>query len=252
MTWRQTRAGYRCVFAFAAAACLITPARAQQANIQAVRFYTVKPDRVADFLAATKEYSAIVTKGGSDRYYSVWHSLTGANEYARVDFYAKWADLNAVPEPRMKEQAAELQSITRRIVHCSESSHRVISEVLPDLSLPQTGAAPMVRVLRTRVCPEKVNEYLAMVKSEVTPAAKKAGLKLFSTSQVRYGSVSTGFISVARMNGWADLDGGTWIQKAMGEEGYQRFLGKLRPLTVESEVTILSLLPDSSHLPTAR
>ena len=62
----------------AAAAMLITPARAQQANIESERFYTVEPDRLADFLSATRKYNAIVMKTRSDHYYSLWHSLTGA------------------------------------------------------------------------------------------------------------------------------------------------------------------------------
>jgi hypothetical protein len=33
----------------------------------------------------------------------------------------------------------------------------------------------------------------------------------------------------------------------MGAEGYQRFLMKLRPLTIESEAIIYRLVPDSSY-----
>jgi hypothetical protein len=239
----------QCVFAIVVAAMLITPVRAQ--NVRSLFFYTIKPDRVGDFLAATKENAAVETKGGSERSFSVWHSLTGANEYVRVVNYTKWAELDRGPEAKMKDLAAELQSVGTRIGACIESSHRVIDELLPDLSLPPAGAVQMIRVLRTRVRPDKVNEYMAMVKSEVSPAAKKAGLKVFTVSQVRYGAPGTEFISVAGITNWGDLDGGTWIQKAMGEEGYQRFLLKLRPLTIESEADIYRLVPDSGYSPAA-
>jgi len=242
------RFGYQCVFALA---MLIAPARAQQPTIQSVRFYTVKPDRVADFLAATKEVSALYAKGGSTRYYYLLHSLTGANEYLRVDNYAKWADAEAAPDPKMAEQRVQLAALTTRIVQCTEGSHRLIDELIPDLSLPQTGAVQMIRVLRTRVRPEKIGEYLALVKSEVVPAAKKAGVKLYSTSQVRYGGSNTEFVVVSGLNAWADLDGGLFIQKAMGEDGYQRFLLKLRPLTIDSEANLYRFVPESSYLPAA-
>ena len=116
---------YQCVFAIAAAV-LIAPARAQ--NIRSVRFYTVKPDRVADYLAASKEYVAVLTKGGSDRSFSMWHSLSGANQYALIfPANTKWANLDAGPDPKMKGQAAaELQSVDTRIIQCVESSRRVI------------------------------------------------------------------------------------------------------------------------------
>jgi hypothetical protein len=107
----------------------------------------------------------------------------------------------------------------------------------------------MLRVLRTRVRPEKVSEYTALVKSESLAAAKKAGLKFYTVSQVRYGEPSTEFVSVSGLSKWADLDGGLWIQKAMGEEGYQRFLAKLRPLTIESEAEIYSVVFESSYQP---
>jgi hypothetical protein len=249
MSWRQRRFGYQCVFAIAAATMLITPARAQQANIQSIRFYAIKPDRVADFLAATKEYSDLMREGGSERYYFTLHSLTGANEYVRVDNFAKWSDLDEAVDPKMKEQAAQLQSITTRIFQCVESSRRVIDEIQPDLSLPQTVGVQMLRVLRTRVRPEKANEYMALVKSETLPAAKKVGLKFYTVSQVRYGEPNTEFVSVSGLSKWADLDGGLWIQKAMGEEGYQHFLAKLRPLIIESEAEIYSVVFDSSYQP---
>jgi hypothetical protein len=249
MSWRQTRIGYQCVFAFVAAAFLVTPARAQQANIQRIIFYTLKPDRVGDFLAATKEFGEVAKKGGSERYYYTLHSLTGANEYARVDSYVKWADLDAAasPEPKLKEQAAEIQGITARINQCIESSHRIIDEVLPDLSLPQTGGVQMLRVLRQRVRPDKVGEFVALQKSEASPAAKKAGLKFYTVSQVRYGEPNSEFVSVSGLAKWADLDGGTWIQKAMGEEGYQRFVAKVRPLIIETTSDVYSVVFDSSY-----
>ena len=241
--------GYRCALTLAAAAFLVAPARAQQ-SIQSIRFYTVKADRVTDFLAATKEFAEVAKKGGSERYFFLLHSLTGANEYVRVDNYTKWSDLDAAgPEPKMKEQAAQLQTITARISGCIESSHRMIDELVPDLSLPQTGAVQMLRVLRTRVRPEKVGEYQTLLKSDVVPAAKKGGLKLFTVSQVRYGEPNTEFVSVAGMSKWADLDGGNMIQKAMGEEAYQRYLGKLRALIIEADADVYSVIFDSSYQP---
>jgi hypothetical protein len=247
MSWRPRRFRYQCVFAMVAAAMVISPAQAQ--NIRRIQLATVKPDRVGDFLAAVKESAALEKKGGSERFFSVWHSLTGANEYVLARNYAKWADLDAGPEPKMKDLAAQLQAIGTRITQCIETSHMIVDEVLLDLSLPQTGPISMIRVLRSRVKPDKVNEYTALLKSEMLPAMKKAGLKLFAVSQVRYGGPNTEFISVSGINSWADLDGGLPIQKAMGEEGYQRFLAKLRPLIIESEANVFRFVPDSSYSP---
>lgn len=251
MSCSKRRGCYRCVFAMAAAVSLIAPALAQERNIRAVRFYRVKPDRVGDFRAAIKEYTGIVKTGGSSRFYTTWVSLTGPNEYLRVDHYAKWADLDVVAEPKLKEQAADLQRIGIRIIQCTESSERIIEEILPDLSLPMGDIPKMVRTQLTRVRPDKINEYLALVKSDVFPAVKKAELKSYSIAQVRYGAPSSEFLTVSGLDNWAQLDERRGIQKAMGEEGYQRFLAKIRPLVLAVEYNMYRFEPDLSYLPAA-
>jgi len=256
MNRSQRRAVYHGVLAAFAAAALVIPARAQEgpANIRSLSFYTVKPDRIGDFQAEIKEYEAVLTKAGAgaSHYHSMWHSLTGPNEYVLADYSTKWADFDSTPDPKLKEVQADLQRIGTRITQCTESLHRIIEEVLPDLSLPGGAGVPkMISVLRSRVRPDKVDEYLGLVKNEVLPAAKKSGLTVFSVSRVRYGAPTTEFISVAGLSKWADLDGGFGVPKGMGEEGYQRFLEKIRPLLVESEYAMYRFQPDLSYLPAA-
>jgi len=235
----------------AAIAALIAPAWAQQRNIRGVRFYRVKPDRIGDFQAGVKEYNAVLQKAGSDRYYSMWTSLTGLNEYARVDYYSKWAelDITVALDPKLKEQAVDLQRIGNRIIQCTESSHRIIEEVLPDLSLPVAKEIPkLVRTFRTRVRPDKVNDYLALVKSEILPAIKKSGVKDYSVAQARYGAPTTEFLSVVGLNKWADLDEPFGVQKAMGAEEYRQFLSKIRPLVLENEYNVYRFERDLSYM----
>jgi antibiotic biosynthesis monooxygenase (ABM) superfamily enzyme len=238
----------------AAVVSLATQVSAQQAaaSLRSVTFYIVKPDRVADFQAAIKEYNAIAKKYGSTRYYTIWHSLTGPNEYLRADNYASWAALDAGQEEKLKDEAANLRAIANRITQCTESSRRVIDEVLPELSLPQSPEIPkMIRVLQTKVKPDKVAEYLELYKNEVLPAVKKSGVTFYDVAQSRYGSASTQFVTVAGLNSWSNLDGGFGAEKAMGKEGYQRFLVKIRPFIVESEYNIFSFMAALSYLPEA-
>lgn len=241
----------RWLFAAAAVAGSLTALPAQQGNIRSVRFYTVKPERVGDFQAAVKDYVAVATRAGAGHPYSMFVSLTGPAAYLRGDVYTNWADLDSAgPDPKLKEQAAEVQRITTRITQCTESSRRIIDEVIPELSFGGMGAPPaMMRVLTTHVRPDKVGEYLELIRSEVLPAAKKAGLKVFSVAQTRYGGTSTAFVLVSGMSKWSDLDGGYGVEKAMGKEGYQRFLTKIRPLIVDSEYNVFRFAPELSYLP---
>jgi hypothetical protein len=252
MNRKQRRICHQCVFTLTAIAVFMPPAWAQQANIRSVTFYRVKPDRLGDMQAAAKEYKAILQKAGSNRYYTDWLSLTGPNEYLHVVNYSKWADIDmtVAQDPKLKEQAADLQRIVTRIIQCTESSHRVIEEVLPDSSLPPSKELPdLIRAVRLRVRPDKVNDFLALSKSEILPAQKKSGVKVYSIARVRYGAPSSEFLTVLGLSKWADLDEPYGVQKAMGEEGYQRFLSKITPLLLESEYNMYRLQRDLSYLP---
>jgi hypothetical protein len=246
MSWRQTL-GFAIV-----AACLATPARAQQ-GIQTVSLLNMKRDRTGDFMAATKEAAEILRKAGSDRYYSVWRSLSGDDQFARVDVYTKYGDLDRGPDPKIKDQAVALRGITARIVQCEESGHRIISEMLPDLSLPSNPDLPkMIRVVRSDVKADKIDEYMSLMKSDVLPAMKKTGVKFFVVSRVRYGASATEFTSVSGLDKYGDLDGGFGVQKALTPDAYQHFLTKVAALTVSREVNLYRLVTESSYMPAMR
>lgn len=240
----------QCVFAMAVVAALASSAFAEDGNIRSVTLYTVKPDRVGDFQAEIKEYNAVLAKGGSTRYGSAWLSLTGPREYALVSYRNKWADLDAGADPKMKDQAADLARIGLRITACTESSRRIIDEIRPDLSLPESGDVPkMIRVLVTDVRPEKIGDYLDLVKNEILPAVKKGGVKEYTFAARRYGAPSTEFISVAGMDNWADFDGGFGAEKGLGKEGYQAMVAKIRTLITSSQYDVYRFQPDLSYLP---
>src|SRR6476661_9496667 len=107
------------ILAAGLAAALGTTASAQ-GNIRSVTFYTVKPERIGDFLAEIKQYNALLAKGGSTRTYTMWLSLTGPRTYAQAVYYKTWADLDAGADPKMKEQATDLARIGMRITDCTE------------------------------------------------------------------------------------------------------------------------------------
>lgn len=240
-----------CILAVGVTAALGTSASAQ-GNIRSVTFYNVKPDRVGDFQAEIKEYNAVMAKGGSDRYGSVWVSVTGPRVYALASYYKTWAELDAGADPKMKEQAADLARISERILDCTESRRRIIDELIPELSLPDSGKMPtMIRVLTSEIRPERYNDYLALIKSDILPAVKKSGAKDYSIGETRYGGSSSQITSVLGFDKWADLDEGVGAQKALGKDGYQGLLVKVRPLIVSSQSDVYRFQPDLSYLPPA-
>jgi len=242
----------RCVIAAALAATLATVASAQTGNIRSITFVSVKPDRIGDFQAELKELHALMKKDNSTRYSSVWLSLTGTREYAIVSYYNKWSELDAGADPATKEDAADQARLGTRMIDCAASWRRTIEEIQPDLSLPTSMEMPkMVRVLTTLVRPDKYKDYLDLVKSDVLPAAKKGGLSTYIFAEARYGAPNTQVTSVIAMEKWADLDEPFGIEKALGKDGYQGLLNKVRPLIVQAEVNEYRFQPELSYLPPA-
>lgn len=232
----------------ALAVTLATLASAQ--NIRSITFVTVKPDRIGDFQAELKEVHALMKKDNSTRYSSVWVSLTGPREYAIVSYHSKWSELDAGADPNIKDDAGDLARLQTRLVDCAASWRRTIEEIQPDLSLPMSPEMPkMVRVLTTLVRPEKYKEYLDLIKSDVLPAAQKGGLKTYIFAETRYGAPNTQVSSVVAMDKWGELDEPMGIEKALGKEGYQALLVKVRPLIVQAEVNEYRFESDLSYLP---
>lgn len=235
----------------------ITSVSAQTAQ-QALRVathYTIKTDRIGEFLSATKDYAAVLSKGGSERPYSVWVSLSGPREYVIVSNLSKWAELDVIREPKLKDMEAELTGIRSRINSTVESSHREIEALEADLSLPMPSGdpQPLARVMRTWVRPEHVNAYMALVKSDVLPAAKKSGQKLFSVGRVRLGGSTYQFTTVTAFANWAEMDSPPALTAAMGgEAAYQKFLAKLRPMVTRNEYEMYRFLKDQSVMPAAK
>ena len=109
----------------------------------------------------------------------------------------------------------------------------------------------MVRVLTTLVRPEKYKDYLDLVKTDVVPAAKKAGLTTYIFAEARYGAPNTQVTSVIAMDKWAEQDEPLGIEKALGKEGYQGLLNKVRPMIVQAEANEYRFQPELSYLPAA-
>ena len=235
-----------------AAVALVAPASAQGPTIRSVTFYTVKPDRIGDFQAEVKEYNAILAKAGSDRYSTIWTSLTGDHVYARVQMYSKWADLDSTvgTDPKLKDEAADLARSSLRIIECTSSWHRDIDVIMPDYSLPDSGDEPtMIRVLVTHVRPEKYREYLDFQKNVVLPAIQKSGAKDYNFADKRFGEPGPVYVSVVGFNNWADLDAGVGAEKGLSKDDYKALVDKVHELIVSSNFILYRYQPDLSYLP---
>ena len=222
-----------------------------QPLIRSITRYRISPAHAGDFQAAMKDYNEVLTKAGWKGNYSLWTSATGPYEYARVTYAQRYAefDKQIADDPALKDYGRQLGMILARLNACIENSDRVIEEMQPGLSITPSGNQALVRVVRVVVRPERVRDFLALVTSEVFPAAKQAGLPLFQLSRTRYGGLSTEFRFMVGRDSWADLDGTAAIAKAMGEEKFARYQEKLAALIVETQNDVYRYQPDLSYFP---
>ena len=238
----------RSVTLAAATILLCSPGWGQQRQpIQRNLITIVKPDRVADFEAAVKLYNEVYAKTGGARARLEYQSLTGPTEFRLVRSYNDWAEMDA---PLTTNTNAELARILARITSCIEHSTTVISEIVPELTLPRVATPPvLLRISRLRVAPAKVDEWMAIMKNEVVPAYKKAGISL-TVRRARMGAPSNEFYISTRAANWAEA-GTSSMAKALGQEAYQKLLPKLNAITTQLEVNIYRYRADLSWSPPA-
>lgn len=157
----------------------------------------------------------------------------------------------------MEEQTATqtipaMAAAFKRSPNCIESVETVIEQVMPKLSIKRSGAMPpMVRVLRTRVRPDKAAEFMALVNNEVMPGMKKGGAGFYTFSRVSFGPRGQEFTPVMPVNGWADLDQPNPLRKALGEEGFQKLSAKRASIALSSDSEICRYRADLSYIANA-
>lgn len=242
----------RCAFALVSLSILAVQLPAQERNFRSTTYYKIDPGRIGDFQAAVKEYNAVLAKAHDDHPYSMWVSLSGDREYVLVSYQAKLAELDMLrrDDPKLKDFQADLTRIAARINHCALGVRSSIGEINKDLTLPVAKDMPkMVSVLRITLQPDKVDQYLALAKSELLPAVKKSGIKTYATVRMRYGASRAEIVSSAGVDSWADLDGTSPIVKAMGADAYEKYLNKVRPLMTAVEYNVYRYQPELSYRP---
>jgi hypothetical protein len=231
-------------------AALAVPSWGQN-NIRSIVRMIVIPGHVGDYQAAVREFNEVLKKAGWPQPRTSWRSTTGPNEFASTIYWRSLADLDKVmsEDPKLKEYAGQLTAISARIAACIEHSERIIDEIQPDLSIPGSEVPPMVRVLRAVVKPDRVADFLTLLRSELFPAVQQSGLKSYVVSRTHYGGPATEFRLVMGIGKWADLAALSPIQVAMGGTKYVSFQQKWASMVVEYQADVYRFQPDLSYIP---
>jgi hypothetical protein len=242
-----------CVLAAFMFTVLSVPSPAQVGkNIRTVLFVKVKPERAGDWSAAIKDYVALVKRSESDQWFTVWEAQSGPDEYAVVWQSARWKELDQDGDPKTKPAAANIAHVFDRLDGDTVSMETWVDELQPDLAVGGKEIPKMVRTGRTRVVQGKMDEVLAILRSDTLPAMKKAGVTEFGVAVARYGTPNSEIHTYAALGGWGDLDSPWGLQKGMSPEDLKAYLAKISPYIVFSQYDMWRFKPELSYVPEAK
>ncbi|MCU0248430.1 MAG: hypothetical protein MUC42_17810 [Bryobacter sp.] len=207
----------------------------------------VKIGMNADYEAIAKETSAAFKQGGAP-WRHVWTtSLFGdVGTYITVTPISKFAEFDQ-PSPLVKAMGeAKYQQYVARVGRCLESVNYKAVQFRKDLSLISDRAtAPTVAMVATAIVATGKDEaYEAVIKNEIVPALRKAGVKDAWVHRTMFGGNTNEYTVVILQDKWAELDAGSPLLRALGPEGLRALRAKLAGMTVSVEYSFIRNLPE--------
>jgi hypothetical protein len=208
----------------------------------------VKPDMLNEWLDLQKNevMPALKKAGQTTRTVLVSGLFGNAYEYVTVTPFARYADFDAgnpLAKALGEAAAARLGEKLRKCV-ISQNSYAGIR--LLDLSnVPDAPLPAVVVSARYRIAPGKMQDFQALVKSDVLPVYKKAKVRLTVTQRgpganVNDVTMATGYAK------YAELDGGPFLTKQLGTDAAAKLNAKFNGIRTLVEVVVRSRVTDLS------
>jgi hypothetical protein len=107
-------------------------------------------------------------------------------------------------------------------------------------------APQLLMVQLVTVKPESVPQYVALQKGDVIPAQQKGGVKVREVWQAAVFGPSNEYANVTMVDDMAQFDGPNPMTRALGAEGYQAYLARVRPLITGTRTFLIQTRPDLS------
>lgn len=238
-----------CAYPVVLAVILSTPCAAQTAPaLSRVTFTHVKLDMLDDWLALQKKEVVPALKKGGVKTRTVYATSIFGNsgEYVTVQPFDKYADFDGDSAQVKALGAAGAAQLLAKLRKCMVSSSSYAITRLADISNVLDGPPAAVIVsARYRITPGKMADFESLVKSDVLPVYKKAKVGL-TVSQRGLGTNPTDVTMTTQYHKFADLDGGPFLVKQLGQEGANKLNAKFAGIRNVIEVVIRRRVEDLS------
>lgn len=146
----------------------------------------------------------------------------------------------------MRSNKAGVQSAVALVLALTQvSTMAVVAQVRESATTQAPPQRSLVQIVQVK--PEMVGTYQDLIKSELIPAQKKAGVTYrWTFANGPMGGQGFTYVSVQPIATFAQFDEGPAIRRAMGDEWFASYNAKLRPTLVSTRSFIYTLRADLS------
>lgn len=210
---------------------ILAPTVRSQDGPQMLRMATVKVKlgMNAEYEAAQKEVSDALKKAGVP-WRQVWTTTTfgDVGTYVSVTPISKFAEFDQIPPAVKAMGETKYQQYLARVGRCLDSVNYRALIYRPDLSLMSDRQTPvaMALVVTLVVTPGKEAAYEAIIKSDIVPALKKAGVKDAWVHRTLFGGSQSEYTVVVLYEKFAEVDAGSPLARGLGAEGMAALTAK--------------------------
>ena len=208
----------------------------------------VKPDMLNEWIDLQKNEVVPGLKKGGQKTRTVYSTglFGNAYEYVVITPFEKYAEFDAgnpltkaLGQPASARLGEKLRKCTESSTAYSITRMAELSNVL-DSSLPQ-----MIVTARYRIAPGKMPDFQNLVKTEILPVYKKAKIALI-VNQRGPGANPSDVTMSTGYSKFADLDGGPFLVKQLGQEAANRVNAKFTGIRTLIEVVVRTRVADLS------
>lgn len=228
-------------------------AAAPTRNWYSVSLFTVKPDRVRDFVDLMKTQTIPMQQKGGIKDRDTWQNGAPFGDgftYGVVTPIAKFADYDMPPLPqRVLGDAARAYTDKLNSMLDARRTFAVMDRA--ELSIPPAAGAKIVGAILTDVTivSGHAEQYEAYIKNDLLPVLKQGKVLGYSVSRTTFGGNGNEYHTVQYFDSFAEIDKGPIPTRVLGAAAAQALNVKATPHIAGVNRTILRYVPDLSFHP---
>jgi hypothetical protein len=221
-------------------------------NWYSVTLATVKPDRVADWIAMQKADTIPMQQKGGVKLRETWQSgapFGEGNTFAIVTPIDTFATYDMPNLARRVLGDAGAQAYASKLAAMTVSRRTFAVQDRAELSIASATNAKFVAAILTdtTIVSGHAEQYESYIKNDLLPLYKKDNVAGFRVSRTVFGGNANEYHSMLLLSSFADIDRGPAQLRLLKPPEASAMAAKVQPHVEHVERTILRYMPDLSY-----